>query len=383
MAVSIFLTIMEKQENSNDYSVSGLVWNDSFRKWVLAPDAALDAYWNSWLQVHPEKHSLVDTARKAVLSLTIKEPSIPDDTVRHEVHNILQEISKKQLQSPHQKGWRTMLYNRYWQMGIAAAILMAVVWSAIVGVWKPQSPAVTYADMVQSSDEKLTEKTNTTDHFQTIMLPDGSKVTLEKNAKISFSSSFTHSSKRKIYLSGSAFFEVAKDPAKPFLVYSNGLITKVLGTKFWVHSAADKKVSVEVVSGIVSVYSYIDKKVNEEAGSKKINALILTANQKANYSGEDKTLMAAIVDKPVIISRQPDNFNFKDATVDSVFRSIKKGYGIDIVYDEKSFAHRTFTATLTTESLYEKMDIICRAINARYEVIDGKIVVYNNDLNNE
>lgn len=373
---------MSKQESSMDYNVGELVWNDSFRKWVLAPDADSNAYWNSWLQAHPEKQLIVDAARKAICSLAVKEPSVSDDMVRMEIHHILQEISKKEIYSQHKKSRGMVIYNRYWQVGIAAAILMAVVLSVVLGVWKQQSPAVTYTDLIQSSDEKLTEKVNKTNHFQTVWLPDGSKVTLEKNAKISFSSSFTHSPKRKVYLSGTAFFEVAKDPAKPFLVYTNGLITKVLGTKFWVRSAAaDKKVSVEVVSGIVSVYSYINKKANEEASGKKINALILTANQKADYSGEDKTLMAAIVEKPIILSHQSNDFNFQDAAIDSVFRSIKKGYGIDIVYDEKSFANRTFTATLTTESLYEKMDIICKAINARYEIIDGKIVVYNNEIN--
>lgn len=373
---------MNEQENFDDFSISTLIWNESFRKWVLFPDEDLDAYWINWLTANPDKKVVVDTARKAILSLYIKEPLISDEMVQVETQNILNEIDKREVRPFHKNGLRTIIYNRYWQAGIAAAVIFLVVTSIIIGIWKRQSPtSVTYADLVQSADEKLTEKTNGSDKPQTIVLPDGSKITLEKNSKISFPPSFIHAAKRKVYLSGTAFFEVAKDPAKPFLVYANGLITKVLGTKFWIHSEADKKVSVEVVSGIVSVYSYIDKKVNEEADSKKINALILTANQKANYSSEDKTLMAAIVDKPIIVSGQQTNFQFQDAAIGAVFKSINKGYGIDIVYDEKSFANRTFTATLTTESLYEKMDIICKAINARYEIIDGKIVVYSNDLN--
>lgn len=373
---------MNEREIFDDFSISTLIWNDRFRKWVLAPDADLDAYWIDWLMANPDKKTVVDAARKVILSLSVKEPKLSDEMIEVEIQNILNEIDKEEIKPYRENRLRAITHNKYWQMGIAAAIIFLVVISGVEMVLNRQSrTSVTYADIVQSSDEKLTEKVNSSDKAQTIVLPDGSKITLEKQSKISYPISFNHDARRKVYLSGTAFFEVAKNPSKPFLVYANGLITKVLGTKFWVHSAeADKKVSVEVVSGIVSVYSYIDKKVNDEANSKKINALILTANQKANYSAEDKTLMATIVDKPVIVSKLQNDFQFEDAAIDTVFMSLSKGYGIDIVYDEKSFANRTFTATLTKESLYEKMDIICKAINAHYEIIDGKIVVYNNDL---
>ncbi|MGI8635580.1 MAG: FecR family protein, partial [Segetibacter sp.] len=229
---------------------------------------------------------------------------------------------------------------------------------------------------------ELTEKINQSSVSKIVMLPDGSKVVLEKNSKITYLTAFNNLSKRKLYLSGTALFEVHKNPAKPFLVFTNGLITEVLGTKFIIHSIdSGKKVSVEVISGIVSVYSFIDKGSNEETGHKKLNSLILTVNQKASYSGEDKTLMASIVSNPVVVSTQPINFRYENTSIDSVFKSIEQAYGINIIYDEKSLAKRTFTATLATETMFEKMDIICKALNARYEIIDGKIAVNPNVVN--
>ena len=46
-----------------------------------------------------------------------------------------------------------------------------------------------------------------------------------------------------------------------------------------------------------------------------------------------------------------------------------------MVYDEAHLRHCPVTATLTDEPLYGKLDLICRAIEARYEVIDGQIII--------
>ncbi len=374
---------MNNQQNFSDFSLNEFVWNDNFRKWVLSPDEDSDNFWKNWIKANSEKEAAVGAAKKIILALTIKEPELSDAVIAAEIQNILDEINRKEINSYRKNGFRTIVENRYWKLGLSAAVILIVAVTTVLWmIRKSDNTSISYQELMRSSDEKLTEKVNETGKPQTVLLPDGSKIVLEKNAKISFAASFNNSSKRKVYLSGTAFFEVAKNPLKPFLVYTNGLITKVLGTKFIIHSMdSNKKVSVEVISGIVSVYSYIDKRSNEETGSKKLNALILTANQKANYSSEDKTLMAAIVTNPVLVSAEEVNFKFEDTSIDSVFKSVEKGYGIDIVYDEKSLAKRTFTATLTTESMYEKMDIICKALNARYEIIDGKIVVYSNVSN--
>ena len=115
------------------------------------------------------------------------------------------------------------------------------------------------------------------------------------------------------------------------------------------------------------------------SGRKKLNTLILTVNQKANYSSEDKTLTASLVVNPLVVSSQEADLTFRDTPIDTVFGSLERAYGINIVYDPR-LAERTFTAAFTTETMYEKMDVICKTLNARYEVIDGKIVVYNVDV---
>jgi len=371
---------MNRQDEFKDFTVADFVWDEDFRNWVLSPDSESDSFWQGWLLENPEKKPVAYEARQIISSLRIKEPELSEEAISVEIQNILSTIEEREARPLKKAGVLAFMQDKRWQLGMVASVIIIVALGLIRYNLKSDKAANTYQDLVHSSKEHLTETVNKSALAQNVLLPDGSKIVLEKGSKISYSALFNQAAERKLYLSGTASFEVAKNPAKPFLVYTNGLITKVLGTKFIIKSNdLGQKVSVEVLSGIVSVYSYIDTKPNGESGGKKLNTLILTANQKANYSSEDKTLMATLVPNPLVVSSQTMDFKFKNAPIDSVFSTIGKAYGINIIYDDKSLAKRTFTATLTTETMYEKLDIICKTINAGYEVIDGKIIVYSNN----
>src|SRR5690606_40982760 len=78
-----------------------------------------------------------------------------------------------------------------------------------------------------------------------IILADGSKVTLYPGSEIRYTSDFNIFT-REIHLKGEAYFEVASDKNKPFLVYANSVVTKVLGTSFLV-KAKENETDVEVL----------------------------------------------------------------------------------------------------------------------------------------
>ncbi|MCC9043679.1 FecR domain-containing protein [Myroides sp. M-43] len=98
-----------------------------------------------------------------------------------------------------------------------------------------------------------------------INLPDGTLVELSNNSTLIVSNDFNEST-RKVKLVGEAFFRVAKDASKPFIVSSDNFETQVLGTSFWI-----KQNQVEVSTGRVKVSNSIDKQ----------NYVILTATEKA------------------------------------------------------------------------------------------------------
>jgi ferric-dicitrate binding protein FerR (iron transport regulator) len=212
-----------------------------------------------------------------------------------------------------------------------------------------------------------------------IELEDGTKITLEKKSKISFTKNISNAAKREVYLTGEAFFDVARDPQHPFLVYANGLVTKVLGTSFRIRSYENEKnVTVDVSSGKVSVFANPDKKTEIQTESPELSSIVLTPNQRVSYTVEDASFIKTIVNNPVKISDtvQTDRFfHFTDAPVNEVFSTIRNTYGIEVVYDEVALSHCTLTANLDDYSLFEQLTIICKALNGSYEVLDGKIIV--------
>src|SRR5690606_31599960 len=90
---------------------------------------------------------------------------------------------------------------------------------------------------ITNSTEVL-QYSNDSSHSLTFLLPDSSTMVLEPMSKATFSQQ--ESNERKVELTGEAFFDVRKNPHRPFIVLSNRLITKVLGTKFKVNSSAAK-----------------------------------------------------------------------------------------------------------------------------------------------
>jgi len=176
-------------------------------------------------------------------------------------------------------------------------------------------------------------------------------------------------------LNGAAFFSIAKNPKKPFLVYANGIVTKVLGTKFKVNSFdTDKKTIVEVLSGIVSVNSFNLKNAKPEKNNNKDSGVILTRNQKAIYGTDSRQLEASIIENPMLAD-STINLHFTDTSIKQVLTSIKHLYGIEIIYDEKMVTGKTITADLTNTTMYQKLDVVCKILNCHYEIIDRNIYI--------
>lgn len=101
------------------------------------------------------------------------------------------------------------------------------------------------------SKEITTTKTASAD-IRLLHLPDGSRVWINQNTEIEYSTSFS-GKERKITLSGEAFFEVARDTARPFIITSGEVTTTVLGTSFNILAYEGQTNKVSVKSGKVKV----------------------------------------------------------------------------------------------------------------------------------
>jgi ferric-dicitrate binding protein FerR (iron transport regulator) len=170
-------------------------------------------------------------------------------------------------------------------------------------------------------------------------------------------------------LSGEAFFDVKKDPSKPFFVYAGDLTTRVLGTSFTVRSFEKENVaSVEVRTGSVSVVA---------RAPRKTQSVVLAPNQQASFFRKEERLSMGLVKapQPVIPQAELPGFTFHNAPVSTIFDSLARAYGIEIVYDKEAVAACRLTSSIQEESLFEILDVICEAIEADYEVAGARIKI--------
>lgn len=210
---------------------------------------------------------------------------------------------------------------------------------------------------------------NTSAHGDRFALPDGSIITLAPASSLKYPHAFA-GTRRTVYLTGTAFFDVFHDASRPFSVYTAQVVTTVLGTSFLVQAVIGQpEVQVQVRTGRVQVSP-------RATGTGSVApSLVVLPNQQAVYSSARRQLRRELVAQPVLLV--PQAFVFNDRPVAEVLSALEKAYGVAIVYDAASLRNCTINLGLGDESLFEKLDIICETLGASYTKADGRILFHS------
>ncbi|MFT3935175.1 MAG: FecR domain-containing protein [Chitinophagaceae bacterium] len=361
-------------------NIEDLVFNRSFRDWVLSPASAEAAFWNKWVESNPDKAALVQQSKIIISALQYKFSGLPENELDSEISKTLLRLYEDgdyetTLDKKASGSRRSIIYKSSFKwLAAALFILSATLYFLFNGNVFHKQKSISYDTFLADNKSGIVENVNNSVSAQIIELPDGSKVYLEKGSKLNYAVSFT-GLKREVFLTGEAFFEIKKNPAKPFYVYTNSIVTKVLGTSFRVKAFPGDKAVITVRTGKVSVFK--SNNFNETAKNKIAEgAVVLTPNQEAEYTLDKNELNKKLVDKPEIIAPPTANAFVFDATpIKEVFKTMQDTYNIPIVFDEDIMAGCSLSARMGNESFYDKLTLICKAINASYEMMDGQIVV--------
>jgi len=270
----------------------------------------------------------------------------------------------------------TRSFSRWWvYSGIAASLLIGLSY-----FFFSRNAGPAYIDsgntLMSQVDTKIISVRNRTAETQEVRLPDNSVVVLSPGAGLMYGEKF-EDDKREVQLTGDAFFEVSKNPAKPFFVYSGKLVTRVLGTSFRIKTdEKTRAMEVEVVTGKVSVFEN-EKDAAGKTGGKQNGGVVLTPNQRVTYFSESGHLMTSIVDVPAEIEKAKGNYvlDFNNAPIAQITAVLQKQYGIEIMFANDHLEKCTFTGDVSDMPLYEKLDLICKSNSASYEVKGTRILI--------
>lgn len=247
----------------------------------------------------------------------------------------------------------------------AAAAVLTLGAGAAWWLPRPAAPVATASHWVR--------RTNSTEKAQHLQLADGSQVTLATGSTLRYRSDLT-GARREVYLIGQACFKVTKNPDRPFLVYTDKLVTTVLGTTFLVKAYAGEPGLVAVREGRVAVQRRQGAELEATPNQLAAAGVLLLPNQQATYSAKTRHLAKALVDKPVIITPQP--LAFKNRPVTDVLAALEKAYGVNIVYDPTRLSACTVTIAFDEESLFEQLDTLCKTLNAKYKLANNAQIIF-------
>lgn len=263
-----------------------------------------------------------------------------------------------------------------WPRLVAVAASLAVIAVAIF-YFRPSAERNHVAE-IQSVPREVV-KENFSSEIMKVTLPDRSTVTLFPNSTLRYGEDFNRD-QRRIELSGQAFFEVAHDAERPFFVYANDVVAKVLGTSFSVTAyPADDSVTIMVKTGRVLVRA----KTKRGDGQLADEELILVPNQQAIYSRNTREAALMELHQPNIVIRdeQAIKVRFEGAPVSEVFRTLADMYKVEIEFDEAAFSTCSITTSSTGKDMYERIDVICEIIGATYTIQDNRILISGSGCN--
>ena len=195
-----------------------------------------------------------------------------------------------------------------------------------------------------------------------IVLADGTKVFLNAVSSIKYPTQF-NGDQRIVELEGEAYFEVAKNKSKPFLVKSDNQTIEVLGTHFNVHAYNNESlVKTTLLEGSVAV-SYKNQKT------------ILKPGQQSNTSNNFNKIVVKEVDTEEAIAWKNGRFKFDNADLKSVMKQLERWYGIKVEYRGDISDVRFNGGTFRNKNLSGVLKVL-ELSNIKFKVEGKTVIVY-------
>lgn len=256
-----------------------------------------------------------------------------------------------------------------WIAGAAATVALLITGGLYFNVWRGSN---------------LVAKTTTKGEKSTFMMEDGTRVTLNADSKLEYAANFPEKS-REVYLTGEAFFDVHGDAEKPFIIHTDKMDIKVLGTAFNVKSYPN-----EASTEATLLKGAIEVSVNDNPDEK----FVLKPSQKFVVNDGDSTRKKSVAVKNVSSAvttltyfQQRDTMImetswlqnklvFQDEDFGTLARRLERWYNVSIRFNRSDIRQLKFTGILEGETVAEAFHALHLTEGFSYRIEDSTIVIY-------
>ncbi len=248
------------------------------------------------------------------------------DLMQDLIPNLKQESQVKQSEVK----TRSLLYYTY---RVAAVLLVGL----IIGLGLTYGTRMLYNQQIIAWDQPVD-----------VILEDGTLITINRDSRIRFKKKFA-SNERKVFLKGEAWFDVASDPASPFVIDAGSAIVEVLGTSFNVNAYRENPVvEITVESGVVTLTSKQEKQ----------EQIVLKAGNSGKYNKERKELELIQSSDPNQISWKTRDLYFDGSSLQEVVDLINQVYDAHLIISNEALASCQITVTFKGQSLDAILNVL-------------------------
>lgn len=269
---------------------------------------------------------------------------------------------------------------------LTSIILLGLVIGFSVRYFKKEPALKIAADPVTVKEISTKYGTKTS-----MLLPDGTEVHLNAGSKLTYDKNYG-SKLREVNLTGEAYFDVVKNPQKPFVIHTNTINIRVLGTAFNVRCYPDEKITeTSLIRGSLEVSlknggEKIILKPNEKIRVNN-NMLVKQGNEmidKKEFAVQPKkTIELGHVsllpqDNSVIETSWVNNrLVFRSESFESVAQKMEKWYGVEITFHNESLKNKKLTGIFENETIYQALDALKYTTAFKYKVSNDQIILSN------
>jgi transmembrane sensor len=274
-----------------------------------------------------------------------------------------------------------------WGMSAIAVMIMVAWW---LFVFSPKKPSeIASKDAIAAATGPINEIATEYGSRKTQRLPDGSRVWLNAGSKLTFGKDFGDNI-REVTLTGEAFFDVVKNPEKPFVIHTSTIDVKVLGTQFNVKSyPTDKTTETSLLRGSVEVVvknrpneKYVlkpneklvvlnegVKPVSVDAGSgRMLNRDNIIAIKNLTYQKGD----TADIESAWIRNK----LSVKDMPFSEMAKIMERWYDVRFEFGNKKLEDLYITGSFDNETLIQALEALQFSFAFNYEINDKTVTVY-------
>lgn len=375
------------QISGDDFDVDELICNESFQEYCLGISLEHQIFWKEWMAKYPDRKEDFAEAERIVTILNVKQGSrieqlkalrsgLTQQEAFQSAVSLKPDISFKSVmalkeEEALERSLKARRQRWYFYLGsTAAAILIAI---TFLYFYRP-------AFFETKKETELTWFSSGKALRKTIILKDGSVVTLAKESSIRLGEGF-NSSKREIWLNGAAFFDVKHDVAHPFVVHTTFNDIKVLGTTFNVKAYRDSALmETALIQGMVQVASkkypgyFVVLKPNQKLSSINSPAKTAISRPDAEYRvSELKQNPAARVPEEIAWVRK--RLDIDNLPLSVIAQRLQDWYGIKIVIAGEEVKNYRYSGVFENETILKTLEALQLSYPFHFEVEGDRIYI--------